>query len=79
MITTPYYRFLREAEKNYGLTKDDLREWRYAGGRQGRHRNWYKLLFPNEDLPTRESYCVCGAPIQENCFIYRETEDQYEI
>jgi hypothetical protein len=48
--------------------------WKYCGGnREGRHQNYYKMVFPNKRLPEKKDYCVCGHAIKENCYITNET------
>ena len=55
--------------KEYNLTEEEIKNWKYCGGNQGRHFNYFKLSCPNEDLPEQVDECVCGHYIQENCYI----------
>jgi hypothetical protein len=57
--------------KNYDLTYDDIlnNNWKYCGGRNGRHLNYFKLSCKNDNLPDYVNKCVCGHFIEENCFI----------
>lgn len=57
--------------KNYDLTLKDIQEggWKYCGGNQGRHYNYFKVSCPNEPLPDSEEECICGHKIVENCYI----------
>jgi len=53
----------------YDLPSKNTNDWKYAGGNTGRHLNYYKILYPNDDLPERQDNCVCGHFIVENCYI----------
>jgi hypothetical protein len=57
--------------QNYGLTYDEIlnSNWRYCGGRSGRHLNYFKLCCKDDDLPDPVNECVCGHIIKENCYI----------
>jgi hypothetical protein len=59
---------------NYGLTLKEITDgsWKYSGGNRDRHRRYYKILFPNTELPPYSSECVCGHYIVENCYISNE-------
>jgi len=54
---------------NYNLTQDNIKDWRYCGGNQKNHLNYFKLCCKGEDLPNRVNECVCGHYIKENCYI----------
>jgi hypothetical protein len=57
--------------QNYGLTYDEIKKsnWKYCGGRSGRHLNYFKLCCKDDDLPELVNECVCGHKIEENCYI----------
>jgi hypothetical protein len=55
---------------------DEFRTYKYAGGNQGSHYNYWRLCFKNEPLPSHEDKCVCGQNISENCYITKETDDE---
>lgn len=57
--------------QNYGLTYDEIKNsnWKYCGGRRGRHFNYFKLCCKDDDLPELINECVCGHHIKENCYI----------
>lgn len=63
-------KFIKGLE-NYGLTYDEIKNsnWKYCGGRIGRHLNYFKLCCKNDDLPDEVNECVCGHHIDENCYI----------
>ena len=61
-------RFIRGL-KDYNLTVDEVKQWRYCGGNRGSHKNYFKLSCPNDDIPEHTTECVCGHRIQENCYI----------
>lgn len=64
------YKFIKGLE-NYNLTYDDIIKsgWKYCGGRNGSHLNYFKLCCKNDDLPCQVDECVCGHYIKENCYI----------
>ncbi len=43
--------------------------WRYCGGTEGRHLNYYMMNNPNRGTPELVDKCVCGQKIRENCYI----------
>ena len=57
--------------KNYNLTYNEIKNnnWKYCGGRRGRHLNYFNLCCKNDDLPEKINECVCGHYIEENCYI----------
>ena len=63
-------KFIKGLE-NYGLTYGEIKNsnWKYCGGRIGRHLNYFKLCCKNDDLPDKVNECVCGHRIEENCYI----------
>ena len=69
-MTTLTEKFL-EGLKNYGLTYEDIIKsgWKYCGGNQGHHFNYYKLLFNTDKKIEPQDRCVCGHFIKENCYI----------
>jgi hypothetical protein len=57
----------------------DLHRFQYAGGRNGRHANYWKLMFGDKPFPERQIKCVCGHLITENCYIMDETGKIYVV
>lgn len=57
--------------KDYNLSYDEIvkKGWKYCGGDSGRHFNYFKLFWGDDDLPTHNEYCVCGHAIKYNCYI----------
>jgi len=47
------------------------KNYKYYGGSEGRHGNYFKLLtkYTDEKAPPYTYYCVCGHDIKENCFV----------
>ena len=65
-----------EGLKKYDLSYDDIINsgWKYCGGNQGRHLNYFKLQEGGSwELPSYEEECVCEHSIIENCYITDET------
>jgi hypothetical protein len=46
-------------------------EWKYAGGDEGRHLRYWKMINKNKQfkMPSKEPSCICDVEIQKNCFI----------
>jgi hypothetical protein len=63
-------KFIKGLE-NYGLTYEEIKnsEWKYCGGRTGRHFKYFELCCKDDDLPEHVNECVCGHHIRENCYI----------
>ena len=63
-------RFIRGLEQ-YNLTYDEIIKgnWKYCGGDRGRHFNYFKLFWGDDDLPEHENECVCKHYIENNCYI----------
>jgi hypothetical protein len=56
----------------HNLTINDIINsgFKYCGGDTGRHLNYYKLIYGNNQLtPKKEEKCFCGHIIKENCYI----------
>tara|TARA_R110001599_G_scaffold352904_1_gene589268 strand:+ start:980 stop:1396 length:417 start_codon:yes stop_codon:yes gene_type:complete len=62
-------RFLKGLEE-VGVTYEEMRNnWKYAGGNQKEHLNYFRLAYPNDLPPPFEHNCVCGHDINEQCYI----------
>lgn len=55
--------------KDYQLSMEQMDNWSYCGGNTGRHKNYFKLACPDDDIPELVDKCVCGHRIVENCYI----------
>jgi hypothetical protein len=62
--------------KEYSLSKEEIKSWRYVGGGHLDHEGKNQLLnekfkkqFPKAPLPPLVEHCVCGHRIKENAFI----------
>jgi len=55
----------------YGLTYDEIKSnnWKYCGGRDGRHLTYFTQCCKDKDLPELKNKCICGHNIKENCYI----------
>ena len=68
----------KNLEEKHGLKWKDFQKFKYAGGRRGRHLNYYTLLKKtNKDLPElkdidEECKCPCEHDIKENCFVMKD-------
>jgi len=64
-------KFVKGLKDKYDLEYQDVKSnWKYCGGNKTkRHKNYFKLLYPEYDFPTYDSTCVCGHCIIENCYI----------
>lgn len=64
----------------YGLTYSDLIQFKYGGGNRNKsHSNYFKLVFGDNEYPDKIDRCPCGHRIKENCYIYKEKSDGYEL
>jgi hypothetical protein len=62
-------RFL-EGLKQYNLTYEEIKQWKYCGGNKTFGKlNDFKLCFPSGDLPTKSNVCMCGHDIKYNYYI----------
>lgn len=57
------------AEYNMSFSDISAGNFKYCGGNQNNHLNYFKLMFPNMNLPPQKDYCICGHKIIENCYI----------
>ena len=57
----------------HNLSLEEIKngDWKYAGGCQGRHLNYFNLIKQTKDLkmPLKVDKCICGHHIEENCYI----------
>lgn len=74
-------RFIEGLEK-HNLTLEEIQsgDWKYCGGNgEQRHKNYFKLIFENDDYPDPDDHCICGHYIVENCYIYKHNIDDILI
>ena len=67
----PFVNGLKELGLEYNHV---IKNWKYCGGNsktgtEMRHLNYWKLLYPDEELPEYGDECVCGHKITNNCYI----------
>lgn len=55
--------------KEYKLTLEMIKPWKYCGGNRDSKLKYYTLVFPGRPLPISKDICVCGHKIVENCYI----------
>lgn len=60
--------------KNYNLTKEELKDWKYYGGNKGSHKNYFEKTLKQSIHPPPTDKCVCGQSISENCYIINENK-----
>lgn len=66
-----------EGMLNYNLTSEEIDSgaWKYCGGDQGTHREYFYKKFPNTKLPNHTETCVCGVNnLVKNFYITDSTE-----
>lgn len=63
-------KFIKGLE-THGLTYEEIKNgnWKYCGGSNGRHLNYFNLTCKKKDLPDKVNNCICGHSITENCYI----------
>ncbi len=67
---------------SYGLTYKQFieRGYRYAGGDDGSHWKYFRLLFGSKhEFPTHKDNCVCGHEIRYNCYITYDGFDEIMV
>ncbi len=70
MATSNFQQRFIDGLKEYGLTIEDIKNWKYCGGNHEQHLRYYKLCFPKSKKTPEPVYqCVCKHPIIENCYI----------
>jgi len=58
-----------------GLDFEDItKNYKYCGGAQDEHLNYWKLLYGDKLLPLYRNKCICQTKIERNCYI-RKGED----
>ena len=65
-----------EGLKKIDLTYDEIQTYKYAGGDQKSHLDYYKLIYKDIKLPDHKSSCICGHHIEENCYISNLKNDK---
>jgi hypothetical protein len=50
MTNTLTKQFIKGLQE-YNLTFDDIQNWKYCGGNQKSHYNYFKLCYPNKTIP----------------------------
>ena len=56
--------------KDRGLNYNDvINNWKYCGGDDKAHLNYWSLINGKEELPEHEDKCVCGHKIKKNCYL----------
>jgi hypothetical protein len=63
-------KFIKGLE-TYGLSYEEIKNsnWKYCGGNEGRHLNYYRICYVDKELLEHTDKCVCGHHIEENCYI----------
>lgn len=69
-MNNKYINKINENLKPYGLEFSDLANFRYVGGNENSHLNYYKMEYNGKypNIPQSEE-CICGHQIKENCYI----------
>jgi hypothetical protein len=57
--------------EKHNLTFDEIQNWKYCGGNQGSHYNYFKLCFPGKDLPDHKKQCICDHDIIRKLLYHR--------
>jgi hypothetical protein len=53
-----------------GFTYEQFKsEYKYSGGNEGRHLNYFNIVFKNKKTPQQTMHCECNHPILENCYV----------
>ena len=56
-------------------------DWVYAGGDEGRHRNYFEIFKQDKEVekPPGAGKCCCGHDIVENCYVWNEKTKKIEV
>lgn len=55
-----------------GITLEEFKTFKYAGGIKGSHDKYFKLAYPNIERPLHKDKCICGHRITENCYVVKD-------
>ena len=59
-----------EGLKQYNLTYEEVNNnWKYCGGDHDHHWSYFRLVYPQKQLPEHKEKCVCDHDIERNCYI----------
>jgi len=66
-------KYIKRISKNldkYNITLEDfMLKFKYCGGDEGRHLNYYNLCYPGVKLQDHKDECICGHEIERNRYI----------
>ena len=75
MTINIYFKNLCKNLEALGLNYESVsQEYKYSGGSNDHHCNYFKLCFKDKDQPKRISKCLCGHQIKENCYISKNND-----
>lgn len=70
IIMTNIHQRFANGLRQHNLTYDEVvNNWKYCGGTDGRHLNYFNLCCKDKEMPDHNPRCICGQKITENCFI----------
>lgn len=55
--------------KKYNLSINEIKDWNFCGGTNKTDLKYFKLVYPNKELPELQKFCLCGHKIKENKYI----------
>jgi hypothetical protein len=58
-----------------GITLEEFKEYKYAGGNKGSHYNYYLMNGLLDSEPETSNVCVCSHRIIENCYLVNDIKD----
>ena len=62
--------FINGLKGDHNLTYEDILSWKYCGGDNGGHYNYWRLVFGKRNLPRHLQHCVWNREIVKNCYIW---------
>jgi len=70
------------SKDKYPQMDDELKEYEYFGGEEGRHRNFLiqrMRSYPELQLPPREEQCYCDHYIEKQCYLFNPDLHHVEV
>jgi hypothetical protein len=68
-----YFRNFCDNLDALGLTYAEVkRDYKYSGGTNGPHKNYFDLCFPMNTKPEKKRYCLCDHFIKDNCYLSKD-------
>jgi len=73
VVDTSYQEKLDRYKRNFNLYV--IINWMYCGGNMNKHLLYYRIRFPNTQVPSEEEqdFCICGRFLREERYYLKKT------